>query len=578
MNLMTALFTSTFILAPPLLAQQRLSSVLADSLLSTNLLGSHFGVPGIPATYDYVIVGGGTAGLTLARRLAANTSVTVAVIEAGGLYETDNGNFSQIPAFATYWVTEGPPRNPLVDWYQQTEPQPVGDASYEFDNFLPYFEKSVRFTPPAPGRPANSTVKYDPASTRVEGGPLQIGYPVWVNGVSSWIASSLNSVKIPELPGFLNGNILGWSYVAETLETQTQTRSSSESSYLREALAQTTNLQVYKSTLAEEVTFDDSKRASGVTVNSGGYQYQISAAKEVILSAGAFRSPQLLLVSGIGPKKTLAEQGITLLADRPGVGQNMFDHILFGSVYPVDLVTHSQLTTDPEFLARSIAEYNERRTGILTNCGGDLLGFEKLSKTAISARTRQDLDSTFGADWPDIEHLFFDGTLVGAASDTRNYVSSLAGIIAPFSRGNVTINSTDTARNPIISPNWLLDPRDQEVAVAGFKRARQIFQTKSIRPILLGEENFPGTNVTSDEDILAVIRQSATSINHAAGTCAMGKAGDRHAVVDARARVIGVQGLRVVDASAFPFLPPGHPQATVYALAEKIADDILKGG
>ncbi|KAL9013252.1 MAG: hypothetical protein Q9173_002037 [Seirophora scorigena] len=520
MNLITALLTSIFILAPPLLAQQRLPSVLAESLLSNNLLGSHFGVPGIPATYDYVIVGGGTAGLTLARRLAADTSVTVAVIEAGGFYETDNGNFSQIPAFATYWVADGPPRNPLVDWYQQTEPQPgfggrslhypagktlgggsarnlfwyqrgsrgsyqrwadqVGDASYEFDNFLPYFEKSVRFTPPSPGRPANSTVKYDPASTRVEGGPLQIGYPAWVNGISSWIARSLDSLNIPEQPGFLNGNILGWSYVAETLETPTQTRSSSESSYMREALAQTTNLQIYKSTLAKRVVFDDSKRATGVTVDSGGYQYQISAAKEVILSAGA----------------------------QPA-------------------------------------------------------GFEKLNKTAVSAQTRQDLDSTFGADWPDIEHLFFDGTLVGAPSDTRNYVSALAGIVAPFSRGNVTINSTDTASNPIISPNWLLDPRDQEVAVAGFKRARQIFQTKTIRPILLGEEDFPGTNVTSDEDILAVIRQSATSIDHAAGTCAMGKAGDRNAVVDARASVIGVQGLRVVDASAFPFLPPGHPQGTV---------------
>ncbi|KAL9010685.1 MAG: hypothetical protein Q9180_009266, partial [Flavoplaca navasiana] len=143
--------------------------------------------------------------------------------------------------------------------------------------------------------------------------------------------------------------------------------------------------------------------------------------------------------------------------------------------------------------------------------------------------------------------------------------------------GNVTINSLDTARNPIISPNWLLDPRDQEVAVAGFKRARQIFQTESIRPILLGGEDFPGLNVTSDVDILAVIQKSATSIDHAAGTCAMGKLGDRNAVVDSRARVIGVQGLKAVDASAFPILPPGHPQATVYALAEKIAEDILKG-
>ncbi|KAL8919634.1 MAG: hypothetical protein Q9208_006666 [Pyrenodesmia sp. 3 TL-2023] len=457
--------------------------------------------------------------------------------------------------------------------------------------------KSVQFTPPSPNRPANSTVKYDPASTRVRGGPLEIGFPAWVNGISSWIARSLDSLNVPELPGFLGGNILGWSYVTETIATSTQTRSSSESSYLREALAQTTNLQIYKSTLATKVVFDASKRATGVAVDTGGYQYQINAGKEVILSAGAvsreqsdlirspeklrmlqFRSPQLLLVSGVGPKETLAEQGITLLADRPGVGQNMMDHILFGSVYPVNLITHTQLTTDPAFLASSISDYNERRTGILTNCGGDLLGFEKLNKTAVSAQTRQDLDSTFGPDWPDIELLFFDGDLVGVPSDTRNYVSSLAGIVAPFSRGDVTVNSTDTARNPIISPNWLLDPRDQEVAVAGFRRARQVFQTESIQPILLGEESFPGANVTSDEDILAVIRKSATSIDHAAGTCAMGKVGDRNAVVDSRARVIGVEGLRVVDASAFPLLPPGHPQATVYALAEKIADDILNGG
>ncbi|KAL8754256.1 MAG: hypothetical protein Q9184_005170 [Pyrenodesmia sp. 2 TL-2023] len=639
MNLMTAALASILVLAPSIHAQQPPPNLYSESLLSTNLLGSHFGVPGIPATYDYVIVGGGTAGLTLARRLAANASVTVAVIEAGGLYETDNGNFSQIPAFATYWIPDGPPRNPLVDWYQQTEPQlqerpwevgvrgiyygisvwlkatasrecasptdmldfelsgsrgsyrrwadQVGDASYEFDNFLPYFQKSVKFTPPSPNRPANSTVKLDPASTRVEGGPLEIGFPAWVNGISSWIARSLDSLNVPELPGLLSGNILGWSYVTETIVTSTQTRSSSESSYLREALAQTTNLQIYKSTLATKVVFDASKRATGVAVDTGGYQYQINAGKEVILSAGAFRSPQLLLVSGVGPKETLAQQGITLLADRPGVGQNMMDHILFGTVYPVNLVTHSQLTTDPAFLARSIADYNQHRTGILTNCGGDLLGttthlvrnsFEKLNQNAISAQTRKDLDSTFGADWPDIELLFFDGNLVGAPTDTRNYVSSLAGIVAPFSRGNVTINSTDTARNPIINPNWLLDPRDQEIAVAGFKRARQIFQTESIRPILLGEEDFPGANVTSDEDILAVIRKTANSIDHAAGSCAMGKVGDRDAVVDSRARVIGVEGLRVVDASAFPLLPPGHPQATVYALAEKIADDILNGG
>ncbi len=191
------------------------------------------------------------------------------------------------------------------------------------------------------------------------------------------------------------------------------------------------------------------------------------------------------------------------------------------------------------------------------------LGFEKLSSNAISAQTRADLDATFGQDWPDVELLFFDADLVGAPPDTRNYVSSLAGVVAPFSRGNVTINSTDTAVNPIISPNWLLDPRDQEVAIAGFRRAREIFQTDIMQSILEGPEAFPGLHLQSDKDILEAIMQTATSIDHAAGTCAMGRSNDSHAVVDSRARVLGVERLRVVDASTFPLLPPGHPQSTV---------------
>ena len=129
----------------------------------------------------------------------------------------------------------------------------------------------------------------------------------------------------------------------------------------------------------------------------------------------------------------------------------------------------------------------------------------------------------------------------------------------------MTIGSDDASVNPIISPNWLLDPRDQEIAIAGFRRAREVFQTPAIKPVIDGDEVFPGLNVTSDEDILAAIRLSASSLDHAACTCAMGKIDDPNAVVDSKARVIGVEGLRVVDASAFPFLPPGHPQSTVCA-------------
>ena len=192
------------------------------------------------------------------------------------------------------------------------------------------------------------------------------------------------------------------------------------------------------------------------------------------------------------------------------------------------------------------------------------LAFEKLPAGALSASTRAALDAEFGPDWPDVEYVPFDNDLVSLPTDGRNYASSLAALVAPFSRGNVTIASNDTLVNPVVNPNFLLDVRDQEVAVAAFKRARQIFATAPLKSIVnRGVEFSPGANITSDADIFQVIMETASTISHAAGTCAMGMNNDTSAVIDSHARVIGVQGLRVVDASSFPFLPPGHPQGTV---------------
>lgn len=136
-------------------------------------------------------------------------------------------------------------------------------------------------------------------------------------------------------------------------------------------------------------------------------------------------------------------------------------------------------------------------------------------------------------------------------------------LVAPYSRGNVTINSADAARPPVINPNWLTDPRDQATVVAGYKRARQIFNTRAMAPILIGNEYFPGAAVQSDAQILEVIRQSFTTVFHASCTCKMGVESDPAAVVDSKARVFGVSGLRVVDASSFAVLPPGHPVSTI---------------
>lgn len=239
------------------------------------------------------------------------------------------------------------------------------------------------------------------------------------------------------------------------------------------------------------------------------------------------------------------------------------DHILFGPAAAVDVLTHSQLAVNPSFAVESVNSYNQNRTGILTNVGADLLAFEKLPNGTLSDSTRSALDKTFTPDWPDIELVAFDNNLVSLSPDGRNYANSIAILVAPFSRGNVTINSTDTAVNPIVNPNWLSDPRDQEVAIAGFKRARQIFATSPLSGIVQGPELFPGNNVTSNTAILAAIMETASTVSHAAGTCAMGKVGELNAVIDSKARVMGIKGLRVVDASSLPILPPGHPQGTV---------------
>ncbi|CAG8949917.1 hypothetical protein HYFRA_00004247 [Hymenoscyphus fraxineus] len=606
------------------------AKLFTEQILAQDLIGSHFGVPGTPSSFDYVVLGGGTGGISLATRLAQSGRYSVAIVEAGDFYEFTNGNLSEIPADASAFIDPST-RNPLLDWYQFTENQTglggrslffpsgkvlggssarnfmwyhrsskgayqkwadlTGDDGYKFQNFLPYFQKSAQYHPPDNiMRRANSTPSIDMSAWSPSGGPLQVGYPNWANPISSWISQGLSAMGLKELPGLVNGDIFGWAYTAFTIDPSTQTRSSSEASYLRAAL-RTTGIVVYKNTMAKKVIFDADKRAVGAIISTGGLSFQINATREVIVSAGALRSPQLLMVSGVGPRDILSKLGIPVIKDLPGVGQNMWDHIAFSPAYAVNLVTHSSLS-DASWSAQQTADYISSRTGQLTNCGGDILGmsivhtkmnalpdktsgFAKLPTGSISNKTRAELDA-FSSDWPDYEHLFLDASFGGTPNDNRQYVSSSAALTTPFSRGNVTIISNDTEVHPIVSPNWLLDPRDQEVALAAFKQARAVFTNNSgTSGIVLGTEVFPGLDVSTDSQILDTIKQSAAPSYHASSTCRMGLLNDTMAVLDSKARVYGVKGLRVVDASAFPVLPPGHPSSLIYALAEKIADAII---
>ncbi|THZ18026.1 putative choline dehydrogenase [Aureobasidium pullulans] len=570
------------------------------------------------AIYDYVVVGGGTAGLAIAARLSEDGSRSVAVIEAGTYYESF-GNTSEIPLFDSSWTGKDPKdTNPNLDWNFVTVPQKgvlgaeihyprgkclggssarnymgylrstkgsyqqwadmVGDNSYTYNKWLPYFQKSLDFTPPdMTKRALNATPQYD-SSSLGKGGPLSITFPSYAQAMSSWVQKGMQEVGIAVSNGITSGVLMGSSYVIATLQYN-QKRESSETAFLTPASSRS-NLHIYTNTMAKKVVFSG-KKAKGVLASTGSQQYTLLAKREVILSAGAFQSPQVLMVSGIGPAATLSKYKIPVIADLPGVGQNLQDHILMGPSYRVNVITASAMA-DPAFAAQAADQFKMQQSGILTSPVGDFGGWEKLPahlRGNFSSATRSILNS-LQPDWPEIEFLSMGGYLGyqengSQPADGYNYATIAIALEAPQSRGSVTISSADTNDAPVIDPGWLTSPVDQEVALAGYRRVREIFATKAIAPALIGQEAFPGLEVSSDADLLQLIKQSVGSVFHASCTCAMGKKGDKNAVVDSNANVIGVTGLRVVDASSFPFLLPGHPMATVYALAEKIAAQIL---
>lgn len=453
----------------------------------------------------------------------------------------------------------------------------VGDTSYNWNNVLPYFKKSVQFSPPNKTTlNANATISYDLSAWSPDGGPLHVSYPNYIYAVGSWMTQAFAQLGSYTLNGFNSGRLIGSSYTSHTENPADETRSSSQSSFLTLAM-QETDLVVYTHTLAKRILFNSQKKATGVLAQAGGVNFALSATREVIVSAGSFQSPQLLMVSGIGPASTLHAHNIPVLADRPGVGQNMWDNVLVGVTHEVNLETTS-IISSPSYY-NLINDYLTTKTGPLTNVGSDWINYDKISNQSwsnISSSTQKQLALQFPPDWPEAEWIA-NSLATGGAPDNGNYATISSGLLALLSHGNISISSADMADPPIINPNWLAEPADKEMAIAALKRSRQVWVTAALRNITIGPELSPSANVTTDAQISEWIGRNLQLLYHAAGTCAMGKQGDKMAVVDSKARVMGVSGLRVVDASAFPFLPPGQPQATVYMLAEKIAEEILSG-
>ena len=472
-----------------------------------------------------------------------------------------------------------PTKASLEQWASE-----VGDSSYTFDNFLPYYKRDIHYSGPKAGVFTNSTVREDPTAflSNNSNGVLKVSYNNYEDVFTSFVQPALEKSGMQAIDGFNGGNLIGSAYATFTVDPGNAHRSSSESSFLQRAIKDTP-LQVYKQSLAKRILFEKNT-AKGVLVSTEGLEYVLQAKKEIIVSAGAFQSPQILMVSGIGPRTLLEGLGISVLKDLPGVGQNLWDQPYFGSSFRVNFETASTLQSNPVAAAEAVQAYLTEATGPLSIVAPGIYGWEKLPSRYRSNLTSSTLNALnhFPTDWPELEWLplsVFIGNQenhqTSDPDDGYNYASLATALIAPLSRGNVSISSSSMLDAPLINPNWLTDPADAEVAVAALKRQREIWSVLS--DITIGEEQFPGPTVQTDAEILDWIRGVITPIWHASATCMMGRPDDPMAVIDSSARVYGVQGLRVVDASSFPFLPPGHPQSTVYALAEKISCKILNG-
>ncbi|KAF2634231.1 alcohol oxidase [Massarina eburnea CBS 473.64] len=588
--------------------------------IGNRLTGSSFGVPGRDATYDYVIIGGGTAGNVVAARLIEKTNATVAIIEAGSFSELNNGNQSQVPYYCLQYA--GLDWQPLIDWglvangepgtngrrlhYAQGKAlggssirnqmyynrgtkgsydlwaQEVGDESYAWDNILPFFERSVNFTKPNMEiRAANATANYSIQATQQTSGPLHITYPNYAQPIGSYGPEAFAAAGFPPSPDVISGVLDGYGYFTFTYEPETQLRSSSESAFLSQAI-RSNRLTVYQSSLARRVLFNGNRTAVGVEVELQGLSpYVVHANKEVVLSAGPMHSPQLLMLSGIGPKNTLSKYNISTVSNLPGVGQNMHDSCNIGQVsFQMSTPSQSSLLKTSELLQTAETQFISNGSGPLTNVGGDFAAWEKLPsafRQNFSAATREALDQ-WPDDWPELELVLGDGPFdpdTGSGEGAGNYYGSIAILlVAATSRGNVSINSSSVHNQPVIHANRLESQADQEVAVAAYRRVLSIVQRLGAR---VGDFQSPNATVfASDTSLLEWIKaEGVGEIHHGSSTCRMGTVNDTMAVVDSKGRVFGVQGLRVVDSSSFRFTPPGHTQGPTYGHAEKLVQDII---
>ncbi len=524
-------------------------------------------------SFDYVVVGAGSAGCVLANRLTEGGDRSVLLIEAG---PPDRNLWIHIPIGYGKTMYDS-----TVNWRFYTEPEPqlkdrklywprgrtlggsssinglvfirgqaedydawakLGNSGWSFKDVLPYFIKS-------------ETNQRGANALRGDKGPLYVSdigekHPL----VEAFIAASAE-LGIPRNDDFNGPTQEGAGYYQ--LTTRNGMRGSTAKTYLRLARGRS-NLCVETEAQATRVLFEGN-RAVGVAYRQGGKEITVRARREVLLCAGAIQSPQLLQLSGVGPIDLLQQHRIPVVAESPGVGENLQDHLQVRLIYKCS----QPITTNDDL--RTL--WGRLRIGLrwlLQRKGPLAIGIQLggMFTRALPGAATPDIQFHFGTISADL--------VAGKPHDFPGFTVSMCQL-RPTSRGTVRIKSNDVAVAPAIQPNYLSSRYDCDVMVAGTKLTRRLMETNAMRPYIV-EEYKPGKSMRSDADVLEFVRQEGVTIFHPVGTCSMGPGPSD--VVDERLRVYGTAGLRVVDASIMPLLVSGNTNAGAIMIGEKAADMI----
>lgn len=525
--------------------------------------------------YDFIVVGAGSAGAVVASRLSENPAWKVLLLEAG---PPNNSIWLHVPiGFAKNFT------NPKYNWMYNSDPDPsingrqmftprgktlggsssingmiylrgvptdfnhwrqMGAVGWGYDDVLPFFRKLEAY-------PGGDSMYHG------RNGPIEVTDAAWRNDLTEAFIAAGRELGLPRNDGF-NGPVQeGIGYFQ--LSQKRGLRNSTARGYLKPARGRP-NLHIVTEALVERVILDG-KRAVGVEYNVGGQTRQARAGREIVLSGGAVNSPQILQLSGIGAGDLLSQRGVAVKHDLPGVGENLQDHYncKVSTRISQPLTVNDHVRNFPA-KARAALRYAMFRDGALTVAAG-IVG--------IFTKSRPELEV------PDLQvHFFpFSGDNLAVAPHPFSGVTAIVNQHVPESRGHVRIRSSNPREYPSILGNYLKEEIDQQTLVAGVKFLRRMFGAKAMKPFVVHEMK-PGKDVRSDDEILAYARETGDSCYHLSGTCRMGMATARMAVVDERLRVHGIEGLRVADASIMPQITSANTNVTTIMIGEKAADMI----